>query len=185
MRAEQAPLTLYRKRNASALAACGGYVVAALFLWAARQLGAQALPDVTGEIVLATMGVVLLFMSTALLTMAALNTPIAIFTHDGVMVGGLRFLFGNKRIVPWSEITSLDTVRLRNRTVMLIQLHRPTTSRERRRAVSLARAITMRLNSDMNFSERYMALPVSEVMAELRWRFANELHDNRIRIRDL
>lgn len=184
MHAEQASFTLYRKRNASALAACGGYVGAVLFLWVARLWGTQVLPDVLGVVVLATFGAALLLMSTTLLTMAALDTPIAIFTPDGVLVGGIRLLFGHPRIVPWSAITSLDTMRLRDRTVLLIQLHQPGSSSDQQRPGPLW-AISRSLNSDMRFSERFVAAAVSEVVAELRRRFAKELHDNRIRIKEL
>lgn len=182
--AKQASFTLYRKRNASALAACGGYVGALLFLWVARQWGTQVPSDVLGVVVLAIFGAALLLMSTTLLTMAALDTPIAIFTPDGVLVGGIRLLFGHRRIVLWSAITSLDTMRLRDRTVLLIQLHQPHSSSDQQRA-SLLWAISRSLNRDTRFSERFMAAPVSEVVAELRRRFAKELHDNRIRIKDM
>ena len=181
--AEQASFTLYRKRTASALAACGGYDIAALFFWAARQSSAQVAPGVLGAVFGTAFGAALLLMSTAALTMAALNTPIAIFTPDGILVGGVGFLLDYKRLVPWNKITALDTVRVRNRTLLQIQLRQASTSRERKRAPSLLWALARSLNSDMNFSERPMATPVSEVIAELQQRFANELHENRIRIK--
>lgn len=180
MRAEPTSFTLYRKRNTTALAACGGYVGAVLFLWAARQSGAQVLPDILGEIFGNTCGAILLLMSTAVLTMVAFNTPVAIFTSKGVLVGGIGLLFGYKRFIPWSRISSVDTVRVRNQTRLLIQLHQPRIADDHRRAVILLRSFAKYLNSDMNFSVRVMAMPVSEVIAELQRRFAKELRDNHI-----
>lgn len=183
-RTEPACFTLYRKPISSALAACGGYVIAAFFIWAARQSGAQVLPDVFGEVFGNTCGVALLLMSTAGLTMAALNTPIAIFTSDGVMVGGIGFLLGHKRFVPWSQIASLDTYRMKNQTRLVIQLRRLSASSDRKGAMSLLRELGKDLGSDMNFSGRFMATPLPEVIAELQRRFAIELHDNHIKIRE-
>lgn len=179
-----ASFTLYRKRKASALAACGAYVIAAFFLWAARQSGAQVLPDVFGEVLGNTCGVALLLMATAGLTMVALNTPIAIFTSDGLMVGGIGFLLGHKRFVPWSQIASLDTYRMKNQTRLVIQLRRPSASSDRKGAMSLLWELAKDLGSDMNFSGRVMATSLPEVIAELQRRFANELRDNQIKIRE-
>lgn len=184
-RDEPASFTLYRKRTASALAACGGYVIAALFFWAARQPSAQAAPSVLGAVFGTAFGAALLLMSTASLTMAALNTPIAIFTPDGVLVGGVGFLLGHKRLVPWNKITALDTVRVRNRTLLQIQLRQLSASGDRAHAACLLWELARYLNSDMNFSARFMATPLPNVLVELRRLFAKELHDNHIRIREL
>lgn len=182
-RAEPAFFTLYRKRTASALAACGGYVIAAFFIWAARLVGGEMPPDALEEVVFAAFGAALVLLSTGGLTMAALNTPIATFTPDGVLVGGVRLLFGHPRFVPWSKISAFDTLRVRNRTLLQIQLRQPSASGDRTRAVRLLWELARYLSSDMNFSERPMATPLPDVIAELRLRFAKELHDNHIRIR--
>jgi hypothetical protein len=184
MRAELASFTLHRQRIASALAACGGYGIALVFIWAALQLGAQVPPDTLEEGVLATFGAVLVLMATAGLTMVALNTPIAIFTSDGMIVGGIGFLLGHKRFVPWSKIASLDTFRVRDQTRLVIQLRQTSASSERKGAMSLLWELAKDLGNDMNFSGRFMAKPLPELIAELRQRFAKELHDNRITIRE-
>lgn len=181
--AEPASFTLHRKRAASALAACGGYGVAALFMWAASLSGAQVPLNALGEVFGAAFGAVLLLLSTALLTMVALNTPIAIFTSDGVLVGGIGFLLGHKRFVPWSQIASLDTYRVRDQTRLVIELRRPDASSDRKGAMSLLWELAKGLGSDMNFSGRYMATLLPEVIAELQRRFASELRDNEISIR--